>query len=85
MHYNYGLLLQQLHRRDEAQAALQKAHALQPQDTDIVYALVVFHTQGEDWSKALEYARALQALAPDNPDTARLLQQLERASAGVAD
>ena len=85
VHYNYGLLLQQLHRRDEAQAALQKAHALQPQDTDIVYALVVFHTQGEDWSKALEYARALQALAPDNPDTARLLQQLERASAGVAD
>jgi hypothetical protein len=47
------LLLQQLNRRDEAQAALQHAFELQPQDTDIVYALVVFYTQGEDWARAL--------------------------------
>jgi tetratricopeptide (TPR) repeat protein len=78
------LLLQQLNRRDEARAALQHAYELQPQDADIVYALVVFYTQGEDWSRALEYARKLQTLAPDNPDSARLLQQLERASAGTA-
>ena len=84
VHYNYGLLLQQLNRRDEAQAALQHARELQPQDADIVYALVVFYTQGEDWARALEYARTLQTLAPDNPDSARLLQQLERASAGAA-
>jgi len=73
-----------LNRRDEAQAALHHAYELQPQDADIVYALVVFYTQGEDWAKALEYARTLQTLAPDNPDSARLLQQLERASAGAA-
>lgn len=85
VHYNYGLLLQQLSRRDEAQLALQQAYELQPQDPDVVYALVVFYTQGEDWSSALDYARRLQSLAPDNTDTARLLQQLERASAGTAD
>lgn len=82
VHYNYGLLLQQLDRRDEAQALLQHAYKLQPNDTDILYALVVFYTQGEDWSRALDYARTLQTLDPGNPDIARLLQRLERASAG---
>ena len=77
--YNYALLLQNLNRRDEAEAALKRAYDLDSQDTDIVYALVVFYTQDENWQEALVYARKLQALDPDNPGSARLIQQLQRA------
>jgi len=77
--YNYALLLQNLNRRDEAEAALKRAYDLDSQDTDIVYALVIFYTQDENWQEALVYARKLQTLDPDNPGSARLIQQLQRA------
>jgi len=77
--YNYALLLQKLNRRDEAEAALKRAYDLDSQGSDIVYALVIFYTQDENWQEALVYARKLQALDPDNPGAARLIQQLQRA------
>jgi tetratricopeptide (TPR) repeat protein len=81
--YNYALLLQTLERRDEAEVSLMRAYELDPRDTDIVYALVIFYSQDKNWQDALLYARELQALAPDNPGAAQLLERLEQAvSAG---
>ena len=77
--YNYALLLQNLDRRDEAEVMLKRAYELGPQDTDIVYALVIFYSQGEDWPEALDYARKLQIIDPDNPGAVRLIEQLQRA------
>jgi tetratricopeptide (TPR) repeat protein len=85
--YNYALLLQNLNRRDEAEVMLKRAYELEPQDTDTVYALVIFYSQGEDWQEALVYARKLQAVDPENPGAARLIEQLQRAlsESGVHD
>jgi len=84
VHYNYALLLQRLNRMDEAQPVLERALALQPENTDTLYALVVLHTQQQHWDDALNYVRQLQSLEPDNADTARLLQQLQRAAGASA-
>ena len=82
--YNYALLLQTLERRDEAEALLKSAYELDARDADIVYALVVFYTQDEDWQAALQYARELQVLEPVNPGVAQLIEQLEQAQSAVA-
>jgi len=82
--YNYALLLQTLERRDEAEALLKSAYQLDAQDTDIVYALVVFYSQAEDWQAALRYARELQALEPDNPGIAQLIERLEQTQSAAA-
>jgi tetratricopeptide (TPR) repeat protein len=76
--YNYALLLQNLERRDEAEVALQKAYSVYEQDPDIVYALVIFYSQDERWDEALVYARKLAALAPENPGTRQLVEQIEQ-------
>ena len=77
--YNHALLLQNMDRRDAAEASLKRAYRLDPQDTDIVYALVIFYSQDEAWQEALDYARELQLLEPGDPGPARLIQQLQRA------
>jgi predicted CXXCH cytochrome family protein len=64
--YNYGLALQQLGRRRQAEAALQRAHVLGPADPQIVYALAVFYAQQQQYERALPYARLLTELAPDS-------------------
>ena len=84
--YNHALLLQNLERRDEAEAAFKGALTVAPADTDIIYALVILYSQDERWQDALEYARQLQSLAPDNPGVAKMLQQIEQQiSAAVTD
>ena len=76
--YNHALLLQNLERRDAAEAAFKGALAVAPADTDIVYALVIFYSQDERWSDALEYARQLQLLVPDDSGVANMLAQIEQ-------
>ena len=76
--YNYALTLQHLGLRTEAAAALQEAHELSPQDTDIVYALAVFNVQEQGWDQALFFARKLQDLAPPgSPGPRQLIEQIE--------
>jgi predicted CXXCH cytochrome family protein len=82
--YNYALLLQNLERHDDAEDFLQRAYALDPQDSDIVYALVIFYSQDEDWQRALVHARQLQVLVPNDPGPVRLIQQLEQALSATA-
>ncbi len=76
--YNYALTLQHLGLRTEALAALQEAHELSPQETDIVYALAIFNMQEQRWDQALFFARKLQDLAPPGaPGPAQLIEQIQ--------
>lgn len=76
--YNYALTLQHLGVRAEAERVLREAHALNSEDTDIVYALAVFYVQERQWDQALLHARKLQDLVP--PGAAgpqRLIDEIE--------
>lgn len=75
VHYNLGLALQQLGRRQPAEQALLRAERLAPQDAATVYALAVFYAQGGERALALQWAEKLQALSPNDP---RVRQFVER-------
>jgi tetratricopeptide (TPR) repeat protein len=83
--YNRALLLQQLGRSTQAEHALVKAHELDSRDADILYALVVFYVQQEDWSRALPYARALTDLSPGAPGPQQLLQRIRKQLSAARD
>jgi tetratricopeptide (TPR) repeat protein len=76
--YNRALLLQQLGRTTQAEQALLEAQQLDARDPDILYALVVFYAQQQDWSRALPYARALTEISPGAPGPQQLLRQIQK-------
>ena len=47
-------------------------------DGDFVHALVVHHVQRNEWDAAIRYAKALVALAPDDPRAKQLLRAVQR-------
>jgi len=67
VHYNLGLALQQMGRRQPAEQALLRAQQLAPQDAATVYALAVFYAQGGERALALQWAERLRTLSPDDP------------------
>ena len=77
MYYNYGLLLQNLNRRAEAKDALHNAYQLSANDPDIVYALIIFHTQQQGWQQALSFAEELVALLPERPEPKKILADIQ--------
>jgi len=76
VHYNLWLALQQLGRRRESGAELSAAQRLDPRDAATVYVLAIFHAQGGDRTRALEWADKLQAMAPNDPQVRRLVSDL---------
>jgi len=74
--YNQGLLLLQLQRRDEAQAALEAGLAQMPNDADLLYALIYLHGTANQREQALPYFMRLQQVAPNDERLASLKQQL---------
>ena len=77
VHYNYALALQQLGRRPAAEAALLRAHELEPRDPDVVNALAVFYIQERRWQEALPYAQKLVELLPNAPGPRQMLQEIQ--------
>ena len=59
MQYNAGLALQQLDRREEAEAFLLAAHDLEPTHPDYLNALSVYYAQEERWEVALDFTERL--------------------------
>ena len=55
-----------------------KPVAKHPGDRDIVSALMTFARDAGDLATALAYAEQLARLAPDNPNIAKLVQDLRR-------
>jgi tetratricopeptide (TPR) repeat protein len=64
VHYNYGLALQMLGRKAEAEAALLKAQGLDPTEPNTPYALAIFYAQQGKQEQALKWAEQLRTLRP---------------------
>ena len=80
VHYNLGLTLQHLGRRQEAEVALLRARLIEPNQPDFLHALAIFYLQGEEWVEAQRHAKALVEAVPGS----RLPQELvQRAVAGA--
>jgi len=65
LHYNYGLLLQQLGRSAEAEEALLRAYRLEPESLDTLFALATFYRNQRQWQTGLVYAEQLLQLQPN--------------------
>ncbi len=75
--YAYGLALQSAGRLAEAEEALREAAQRFPGDRELLTALVFVTRERGDREAAIEYARRLVALAPDDPAARQLLAALE--------
>jgi Flp pilus assembly protein TadD len=81
--YRYGLLLY-LHRRfEEAEEALEKAVALEPNNPDFLIGLILFFKERNEPARALPFAERLLTLRPNDPLCRQILEELRRPSAGT--
>ena len=71
-----GLAWQAVGRLQDAEASLRRAHALAPQDVEIVYALAIFYVQGEQWPEARRFTDELARLAPGARGVAELRNRI---------
>jgi tetratricopeptide (TPR) repeat protein len=78
--YNYGLALQRLGRRGEAETALLAAHKLEPASTDYLYALASFYGQQKRWSEARRWVDELLRVDPSHRDGWALGQYIQRST-----
>jgi predicted CXXCH cytochrome family protein len=74
--YVYGVGLHSAGRGGDATAVLKENLARHPADRDTLLALVTFNRDAGDVVSALEYAERLARIAPDDPNLARLIQDL---------
>ncbi|MGF6691822.1 tetratricopeptide repeat protein [Metapseudomonas resinovorans] len=73
--YNQGLLLLQLQRHAEAQAALEAGLEQSPDDADLLYALIYLHGTSGQREQAQRYTRRLEKAAPNDPRLVQLKGQ----------
>ena len=73
--YVQAIALHSAGRRDEALVALRDANRRNPDDLDILDALIAISREAGDRQSVLGYARRAAALLPDNPELQRLLAE----------
>jgi Flp pilus assembly protein TadD len=78
IHYNLGLLLQQLQRDTEAEKALKHALAIEPNQPEYIYALAVFYLQRRQFEKAQQLADKMIANPASRSAGERLLTVIEQ-------
>jgi tetratricopeptide (TPR) repeat protein len=66
VHYNLGLLLDFLHKDLEAQAALQRALELEPDNLDFLNAFAQFYLKRGKYQEAKSIAEQMIAKHPSN-------------------
>ena len=66
MHYNLGLLLQQLRRDAEAEKAMLTALEIEPDNLDYLYALADFYLKRQKFSQARQIAEQMRLKHPSN-------------------
>jgi predicted CXXCH cytochrome family protein len=76
LYYNYGLALQQQGKVKEAETVLLKGYQLNPQASNINYALAFFYIQQKLLQKARRHAEVLHAVDPQNPDYQEMFRSL---------
>ena len=74
--YVYAIALHSSGQTDEAKKTLKENLTRHPDDRDTLLALVTFNRDAGDIAAALEYAEQLSHVAPNNPDLARLSNDL---------
>ena len=77
LQYRYGLLLYLHGRMEEAEQHLAKACELEPNSPDFALALTLLYQKQRRNDKALEWAKRLVALRPDDATYRQLLQELQ--------
>lgn len=80
--YNYALALQQLGQRQEAEQALLSSQHLEPNNPAFIYALAVFYSQDEAWSKAEIWANKLEELNPQDAQVQQFAMQIRINASG---
>ncbi len=68
VYFNYGLLLQQSGKAQEAERVLLSGYSLEPNAENINYALAYLYFQQRKPAKARKHAEVLRRLNPNNPD-----------------
>jgi Flp pilus assembly protein TadD len=76
--YIYGVAMHSAGQRQEAIAYLKDSLTAHPENRDIIMAIVSFSREAGDTATALQYAEQAIKLAPDDPATRTLLDQLRR-------
>jgi tetratricopeptide (TPR) repeat protein len=75
--YVYGVALQSAGDRARASSVLAEAIRRHPYDRDLLLALAAFHRDREEWSKAIEYAKRLSEIDPEDAGIRQFLTELE--------
>ena len=75
--YNAGLAAQRLRQFEQAERFLLAAFRQAPDIPDFARAIAILYAQQERWDEALDPARHLQSLRPDDPGARRLLERIE--------
>ena len=78
IHYNLGLLFQQLKRDSEAEAALLEALEIEPVNMDYLYALADHYLKRGELMKAKSLAERMIALQPNHRIGHDLLELINR-------
>ena len=73
----YGVSLRSIGETDRALEVLDAAHQRQPADRELLIALATISRDNGSISVAVEYARKLVALSPQDPSARQLLEQLQ--------
>jgi len=76
--YNLAIANQTLDRPEQSESAYLEAIKLEPENGDYQYGLLTLYMQQEQYEKALEQARVLQELNPNNTRIRQILQSIER-------
>ena len=76
--YRLGLNLGRMDRFEEAEKALMRAHTLEPNNFDYLYALSIFFIEIGNLAEAESRARELLQLAPDSRRAADLMRDIMR-------
>jgi len=72
--YNYGLLLEQMKRDNEAEKIYRRGLAIDPDDHDLNYIMAFFYYKRKRNEEALPYAIKLMQMMPKDPNYQQLYQ-----------
>ena len=76
--YVYAVALNSAGQPQEAMTQLKEALTRHPNDRDVLTAIVAFSRDNGDFISALEYARRLAHIVPDDENLARLIHELSQ-------
>jgi Flp pilus assembly protein TadD len=77
VYYNYGLMLNEKKKFNEAIAVLNKGVIIDPNASELYYALTFIYIQSNEVVKARQSAQKLKQLDPNNPNYQQLFSNLK--------